>query len=232
MLTEERRNRQKAFRFIILTIAAGLALFFYGIPALGHFAAFISELAKSDKPISQNDKTPPAPPQMEDIPEFTKEEILKVSGKSEEGATVKITFNGKEEEIVADSEGNFGKNLDLKKGENTLTLSAKDTSGNESVKTNTFTVFFDNETPKLSIDSPSDGSSFFGARQRQVDIKGSVDDAQTKVTINDRFVAVEDNGSFQFTTTLSEGENKFTAKAEDKAENLSEKSFSLNFTSQ
>lgn len=230
MLSEERKNKQKAIKFAILTVAAGLMLFFYGIPALGRFAAFISELAKGDKPITKNDTTPPAPPQVENIPEFTKEEMLKIQGDSEEGATIKIIFNGKDSEIVADVNGAFTKNLDLKKGENTLELSARDTSGNESVKTKTYTIVFDNEAPKLTLDSPSEGSSFFGTRQRQIDIKGSVDDSQTKVTINDRFVAVEDDGNFQFTTTLSEGENKFTVHAEDSAGNSKELPLTLNFS--
>lgn len=232
MSTEERKNRQKALKFLGLALAAGLLLFFYGIPALGRFAAFVSDLAKVDKPITKQDITPPAPPQLEDIPKFTKEKALKISGRSEEGATIIITFNSNSEEVIADSEGYFSKSLDLQKGENTLALSAKDTAGNESVKTQVWTIVFDNEAPKLTLSSPSEGASFFGARQRQVDIKGRVDDSQAKVTVNDRFVAVSDDGSFQFTTTLNEGENKFTIKAEDRAGNKTEQSLTLNFTAQ
>jgi bacillopeptidase F len=230
MLTEEKRNRQRAVKFIVLTVITGAVLFFYGVPLLGRFAAFVSELAKGDKPITRDDKTPPAPPQIDTPPDYTKEEILKISGKSEEGATIKFTFNGTDEELVADSGGTFKKNLDLRKGENTLLLSATDISGNESQKSKTYTIVFDNESPDLTVDSPSDGTSFYGTRERQVDIKGTVDDKESTVTVNDRYVAVEDDGSFQFTTTLNEGENKFTVKAQDKAGNSVERSLTLNFS--
>lgn len=230
MLSEVKRNRNNAIKFIVLTGVVGLILFVWGIPLLGRFAAFVSEIAKGDKPITRDDKTPPAPPQIDTPPEYTKDEILKITGTSEEGATIKFTFNGNDEELVADSDGTFSKNLDLKKGENTLVLTAKDTTGNESQKTKTFTIVFDNESPELSVDSPSDGAGFFGTRQRQVDIKGTVDDKDSSVTVNDRFVAVEDDGSFQYTTTLSEGENKFNIKASDNAGNSVEKSLTLNFS--
>jgi bacillopeptidase F len=230
MLSEVKRNRNNAVKFIVLTGVVGLILFVYGIPLLGRFAAFVSEIAKGDKPITRDDKTPPAPPQVDTPPEYTKDEILKITGNSEEGATIKFTFNGSDEELVSDADGTFSKNLDLKRGENTLVLTAKDTAGNESQKTKTFTIVFDNESPELSVDSPSDGSSFFGTRQRQVDIKGTVDDNESSVTVNDRFVAVEDDGSFQYTTTLSEGENKFNIKAADKAGNSVEKSLTLSFS--
>ncbi|MEK7550904.1 MAG: Ig-like domain-containing protein [Patescibacteria group bacterium] len=230
MVSEEKRNKQKALKFVILTVIAGVIMFFFGIPALAKFTGFVAELVKSDKPITQNDKTPPAPPQIESTPEFTNQEILKIIGKSEEGAVIKLVFNGKEDEVVTNTNGEFSKNLDLQKGENTLVASAKDLAGNESQKTKNFTITFDSDEPDLTINSPSGGTSFFGSRQRQVDIKGSVDDKDTKVTINDRFVAVEDSGDFQFTTTLNEGENKFTIKAEDFAGNVSQSELSLNFT--
>lgn len=232
MLSEERRNRRNATKFIVLTVVAGLSLFFYGIPFLGKFAGFVSDLAKSNKPITKTDTTPPAPPQIDTPPEFTKDEIIKISGTSEEGATVKINLDGQESQVVVGTDGSFDSNLDLKKGDNTLFLSAVDTSGNESRKTTTYTITFDNKAPELTIEGPSDGSSFYGTRQRQIDIKGKVDDSDSTVTVNDRFVKVEDDGSFQFTTTLSDGENKFTVKASDKAGNSTEKSLTLNFSSQ
>lgn len=231
MLTEEKRNKRNAIKFVFLTVFASIILFVYGIPVLAKFAGFISDLAKSDKPITQNDKTPPAPPQIDSFPEFTNQEILKLAGKSEEGATIRIIFNNVEEELIADRDGFFTKNLDLQKGKNTFEASAKDSSGNESQKTRSFSITFDNEKPDLTINSPSDGTQFFGSRQRQIDIKGSViDDNETNVTLNDKFVAVEDSGDFQFTTTLSEGENKFNIKAIDLAGNESQKELTLIFT--
>ncbi len=228
--TEEKRNVKTATRFVILTIVVIGFLFFFGIPLLGKFAGFISDLGKSQKPIGINDKTPPAPPQLNNLPEFTNQKEVKLTGKSEEGATVKLSFNSKDEEVVAGRNGDFSFDLKLNNGENLFDAIATDAAGNESQKTKTFKITFDNEKPELTIESPSDGTSFFGSRQRQIEIKGKTDTG-SEVTINDRFVSVEESGNFQYTTTLNEGENKFNIKSTDKAGNLTETELTFTFTS-
>ena len=50
------------------------------------------------------------------------------------------------------------------------------------------------------------------------------------ININGRFVQVDSDGKFTFTTTLNEGENKFTIIAQDLAENITEKTLTLHFS--
>lgn len=226
---EEKRNVRSAVFFIFLTIAAIVLLFFYGIPTLGRFAAFVSDLGKSGKSISVNDHTPPAPPKFDYINNFTNQQSSSLSGVTEAGATVKLIFNGNLQEVLADKDGKFLFNLQLDNGTNTYSAVAVDTAGNVSQKTQGYTITFDNKPPNLAIDSPSDGSQFFGSNQRQVTIKGSTDQ-NDQVTINDRVVAVDDGGKFQYTTSLNDGDNKFAIKAVDQAGNSTEKNITLNFT--
>ena len=75
----------------------------------------------------------------------------------------------------------------------------------------------------------SDNSSYYGSGQRQVTIQGETE-TDVQITINDRFITIDDEGKFQYTTTLNEGANTFSVKAKDKAENTTEKSITLNFT--
>lgn len=226
---EEKKNVRSAIKFGVLTVVVIGLLFFFGIPFLGKFAGFVSELGKSQKPIGKTDTTPPAPPQINNLPEFTNQEGIKLTGKSEEGATVKLSFNSNDQEVVADKDGQFSFDLKLDNGENLFEAVAVDAAGNESQKTKTFKITLDKKAPELTVESPSDGTTFFGSRQRQVEIKGKTSD-DADITINDRFVSVEDDGSFQYTTTLNEGENKFHLKSTDKAGNLTEKDLTLNFT--
>jgi hypothetical protein len=226
---EEKRNLRSAVLFVFLTIAAIVLLFFFGIPALGKFSAFVSDLGKSNKAITTNDHTPPAPPRFDYINNFTNQQTINLTGVTEAGATIRLTFNGNAQDTIADKDGKFLFSLQLDNGTNSYSAVAVDTAGNISQKTQDYSITFDNKPPDLNIDSPGDGSQFFGSNQRQETIKGTTD-SDAKVTINDRIVAVDDSGKFQYTLTLSEGENKFAVKATDQAGNVTEKDLTLTFT--
>ncbi|OGM83397.1 hypothetical protein A2376_02920 [Candidatus Woesebacteria bacterium RIFOXYB1_FULL_47_31] len=220
---------RRAFLFTILTILAILGVLFYGLPSVARFAAFLSDLRKSSLPVDRNDTTPPAPPRLDRLPEATKEPEIEISGVTEEGATVILTLNGKDEEVVADADGKFRFSYSLRKGENQILAKAKDRTGNESQPTAGITVLFDNEAPKLDISAPADGSQFYGDGQRQLAIKGTTEVGIT-LTINDRIVKVEEDGTFTFATTLADGENSFNLKSADKAGNQTEKTLKVNFS--
>jgi len=220
---------RRAFIFTILTILAILGVLFYGLPSVARFAAFLSDLRKSSLPVDRNDTTPPAPPRLDRLPEATKEPEIEISGVTEEGATVILTLNGKDEEVVADADGKFRFSYSLRKGENQILAKAKDRAGNESQPTAGTTVVFDNEAPKLDISAPADGSQFYGDGQRQLAIKGTTEVGIT-LTINDRIVKVEEDGTFTFATTLADGENSFNLKSADKAGNQTEKALKVNFS--
>lgn len=227
--TEKRKNTRKAFIFGILTLTALVAFFFYGLPVVIKFAAFTADLKESSTPVELSDKTPPPPPAFNPLPDATNQSSIEISGSTEPGATVVLSINKKESEFIANKEGSFIYKISLRNGTNTISAFAKDSSGNESQKTETFSIIHDSEQPKLEITSPDDQSSFFGPRQRQVAIEGTTEPYST-VYINDRFVFVDEDGSFTFTTSLSEGSNNFLIKAEDLASNSTEKTLNLNFS--
>ncbi len=226
---EARQNIKSAVLYIILTIGAILLILFFGIPLIGRIAAFFHDLRTSSSPIDQNDTTPPAPPKFELLPEFTNKTTLEINGRTESGATIKLAVNDKVVEIVANSEGKFNYDWTLWKGENKISAKSVDLAGNESQETEKFIVQYDDEPPNLDISSPQDGASFSGSRSRQISIVGKTESRST-VTINDRIVAVDIDGNFSYFTTLTDGENKFTLKARDRAGNEVEKSLTLHFT--
>jgi len=226
---EEKRNIKKAYYYIFLSTISIVLLIFYGLPTLIKFAGFVGDIAKSDKPIEINDITPPAPPQFDQIVEFTNKEVLEITGRSESGATISIRANNDNSEIVANNDGVFDFIFNLDKGENSIDAKTIDTSGNESTQTNTYRIYFDNNEPKLEIQNPVDGSSYFGNGQRQLSIKGTVDEI-VDLTVNGRTVVVKEDFSFSFTTTLSEGENKFDIVAKDPSGNETSTTLTTNFS--
>ena len=226
---EEKRNIRRAVTFGVLTVAAFLALFLFGLPTVAEFAAFLSDLRKTSLPIEKNDATPPSPPRIDTLPDAINKFNLEIKGNAEAGSTVILSFNNKEQEVVVGKDGDFGFSLTLDDGENKLSFLAKDGAGNESQRTQVYSVIFDDKDPKLDISSPADGAEFFGYSERQATIQGTTD-PETTLTINERPIKVDDNGSFTYATTLTEGGNTFNIKAVDKAGNTTEKSLSVKFT--
>ena len=226
--SEEINNTKKAGLYVLLTIAAFALLYFLGIPALGKLTSFISSMKGSNN-IGITDTTPPAPPKFKSFPPYTNSQNVVLEGSAEPGTTIKLTLNGEGSEVLSDNEGGFSFNVGLEDGINTFAALAVDQAGNQSQKTDDLQITFDKVAPDLEINSPEDGTTFYGSTQRQVTISG-VTDPDTSVTINDRIISVDDEGIFQYTTTLNEGSNSFNIKSTDKAGNYIEKGLTLNFT--
>ena len=227
---EEKNNIRSAIILGIATVSLVILFVFFGLPTMAKFAAFLTDLKKSSSPIETNDLTPPAPPRLDPLPDSTNKDTLAISGTTESGATIIITLNSQTEEVIANNGGGFIFTFKLNKGENTISALAKDSAGNESQKSETVTILYDNDTPTIEISSPQDGQKFFGPKQRQIVITGSTESGAS-LSINERFVLVENDGSFTFTTSLSDGENSFNIKALDKAGNAMEKSIKVTFSS-
>jgi hypothetical protein len=227
--TEEKKNIRRAYFFGFLTIALIVVFIFLGLPAFAKFAGFLTDLRKSSEAPEVGDTTPPAPPRLEPLPEATNNLQVEIKGSTEPGATVVLTLNNKQQELLANKEGTFSYTFSLADGENTLSAIAFDSAGNESQKTKKYKITYDNDPPELAIVKPEDGSKFYGAKQRQIVIEGMTEEGAS-VNINERLVVVEADGSFSFATSLSEGENQFSIKASDKAGNTTEKSLTLHFT--
>ena len=226
---EEKRNLRSTILFIVLTIAVIVLLVFVGVPLFGRISIFISDLRGGTKAITKNDITPPAPPKFNFSPAFTNQQNINISGNAEPGATVKLTFDGNPQETLADKDGNFSFSLQLNDGDNNFSAIATDSSGNQSQLSQKYKITLNTKPPDLTVTSPSDGTSFFGSNQRQVTIQGTTE-AGCQLTINDRIVSVDDNGTFQYTTTLNDGANSFAVKSTDQAGNLTEKDITLNFS--
>jgi hypothetical protein len=224
---EEKRNVRKAVLLIILSIAFLVILFFYGLPLLVKFAAFVGSIGKSNSAIEATDTTPPGPPFLGTLPSATKDKSLTISGTTESGATVTLSVNDQAEEVVASGDGNFSFQVNLNKGDNTIFAFATDAAGNKSTKTKTYQVVFDNEAPQIEVTGPTDGQTFSG-QTSEITVSGTTK-AGSGVTVNDRIAKVEADGSFSIIINLSSGTNTLNIKAIDTAGNTAEKAISVTY---
>ncbi len=219
---EEKRNIRKALLFSLLSLVAIALFIMYGFNILGRFAVFLGDLKKGSQAVVSDDTTPPIPPRFEPIPKATNKAALDIKGSTEPGASIEITLNGREEELLANSDGEFTYTADLHEGENSMTAYSQDSVGNKSVKSEAVSIVYDKTPPQLDVTKPQEGETFYGAKGRQLVITGKTE-ANTQVNVNGRHVVVEQSGNFTFMMTLTEGENTLTIKAQDMAGNEVEK---------
>lgn len=226
---EENRNKKKTLWFGFLTIVVLVLFFFYGFNALARLAVFLGDLKKGSQPVESNDTTPPIPPRFEPLPKATNNKELEIKGSTEPGATIELSVNGKVNELLANSDGEFRFTADLKSGENIISAYSQDNAGNKSNETETQTVALDTDAPSLETTKPQDGALFYGSKDRQLVIEGKTEE-RANVSVNGRHVVVEGSGNFTFLMTLTEGENKLDIKATDAAGNITEKTITVTYS--
>lgn len=222
---EERKSKRKGFFLLVLTVAFLIFLFKYGIAITSEFVSLITDFqsGSSSVPVAK-DETPPAPPHIDPLPEFSNKKEIEVTGRAEPDTTLFLKHNDKVKEIAINSQGEFSLQISLVGGENSFKAWAKDNAGNEGQENNVQVVVYDTNKPDLLVSSPQNGANFFGEQQRNIEIVGTTE-PEAQIQINERIAVVDDDGGFRHTTRLEEGENSFTVVSQDKAGNTTELSF-------
>ena len=154
--------------------------------------------------------------------------LLTVSGEVLDAAI--LTINGINTPLIpgTDNKFTFSKELTLIPGENQIEVKAKDSSGNETIKSFKITYIADTSAPVIQISSPAE-SSFL--KNTEVVITGTVTDSDTAGN-NSTVKYISGNGvlgtitrdDFLITITLTEGENSVLLKAEDLFGNVAQTS--------
>jgi len=206
-------------RFILLVAAIVILLvgtYFVGLALLSH-------LGNRDETFTQRDRIAPPPPTLTNIPQATNSATLKVAGFAEVGSTVKLFLNGNENDSqLVGAEGQFiFEKVNLESGENEIYATARDTVGNESPLSNTYSITIDQQPPKLEVTAPADNVIVKEEKDKQtfVLVTGKVEGGAT-VTVNDYQAIVREEGNFEYRLLLTTaGENKIKVVARDLAGN-------------
>ena len=227
---EDKRNRQQALLFIVLTIGFLALVIFIGSRFFVQIAVLLGDLRSSSTAIENGDTIPPAPPRIFSTLEATSSSKVRITGFSEPGSTVTLINNGKADlQTLAQDSGTFEfAEVDVNSGDNVFTVFATDNAGNDGNKSNPYTVVFDDQPPVLTITAPKDGDQYFD-NEREIVIAGETDE-DANVRVNGYVVTVDTEGNFVKRMQLVEGENQIEVKAFDEAGNETVESVSVTYS--
>ena len=218
-----RFEEKKVYRRILLSILATVILFlsviFLGVPALVKFSLFLGSLHGTSETSQQQDNTPPFAPRLEAPYTATNSARITITGYAEASTTLEVFLNNRSlKKILLGKDGQISlPNITLDEGDNKITAISKDTAGNTSQPSDPLTIVYKNKVPVLEINDPQEGQTFSGDN-KQITINGITDVGAT-VTINNRLVLVNDDGSFSYPVSLNNGDNTFNIVSIDIAGN-------------
>ena len=229
--TEGKKLMRQTWMLIAITIVSMVAIFKWGVPAIINMAVFLGDINSSSQPIGQEDTLAPTPPILSSLPIATTSGMLSITGYTEADSTVKLFRSGEElSETVTDESGDFlFTDIELLEDENSFYAVAYDGAENESEQSNRVSIIFDTEAPELMVDSPDDGSEYYGEAKRTVTVSGTTDSG-AEVKVNDYHAVVSASGSFSTRLRLEEGENTIKVVAVDDAGNETEASLTVRYT--
>ena len=228
-MTQEEMLLQKLYKSVGGLLAVVLLLFillnFFG-PQIGSFFLLISKNRNNEIV----DKIAPSAPVFSQVPEAVKDKKLTLNGITEPSATVKLYVNGPEKaQTTADNDGRFTfVDIELNSGNNTLFAKAVDANQNESEKSKTFTIAFDDKKPEIDILVPKNGEEISNLDKRVL-VQGKLNE-EAEVKINGRQAVVKSDHTFELLLGVNEGDVEIKIEAKDKAGNIATKSIFIKYT--
>jgi len=201
-----------------------LLMFLIGLYKLGVpvFLWVVDLMIPSSSVTKTDDSTMPQIPVLAAMGEATFSAKIKVSGATSGKARVMATDQeGGSYTATADDEGYFDiEDITLSKGTNTILVWAENDKGEQSNKAQLM-IAQDSEVPILTMEAPTDGQSFSGLKEKNVAIKGSLDE-DGRVRVNGTMVWLDSEHKFSQNYTLQQGDNLIRVEATDLAGNLAE----------
>lgn len=220
------KEKSRSRFYILLSIVFVIVLFKWGIP---YFVNFIAGNG-APRQEAQNDTIPPQAPILAALPEATNSSSLVIEGYTEPNSALDILINDSINVTdTAKEDGSFSSVARLAVGSNRVQVRAADAAGNQSVS-EVKIVVYDSTPIDLTISSPKDGTEYFGKNNQVIDIKGSVSKANSQVVINNSFVVVNNDGSFDHKYQLTNGNNEIKIVASDSAGNTAEETITIVYT--
>lgn len=227
---EEKKFTRKLITSLAIVAASGIFVIFFGLPLLAKIVFFTSGGSQKQTQNSTDTSLILLPPTLDPIVTATNSARINVSGYSISDAMITVVVNDEEgAKIPTDKDGKFNTSeITLKEGENKINVFVvkKD---QESSPSATYVVNYKKSGPKIEISSPSNGAKIH-QDSRDIIIIGNTDEGN-RLTINDRFVIVQNDGSFSFKVTLSDGDNTIKLQAIDEAGNKTDQELKVIFSS-
>ena len=178
--------------------------------------------------VNRNDTiTPPEantpPPIFLGVPEAVNKTKIDLKGSSVPKTKIELFVNGpKEASVLTDISGEFlFTNVKLNEGKNTIFAKANET------KSDVITIRYDNEKPKIELETPKNGEKIENLNNR-VEVIGKINEEAT-VKVNGRVAIQRPDNSFSILLGAREGDLEIIIEATDLAGNKSEEKLSVTY---
>ncbi len=224
-----KKSRRKLILSIVIILVLGYGAVFWILPTfiggIGILNGAIHPIKKTDTSVADNPTL--APPQLSIPYEATNSSTINIKGYST-GAKVEIFLDDQQVQTTdVQSDGSFiASSIDLSLGTNNIYGKSVDDKNQESLASKTIRILYDNTDPKLDISNPSDGASI--KSERKLNVTGQTD-PDAYVFVNGSQAIVQQDGSFTYQISLSDGDNNINIKAQDQASNTTEINRKVNF---
>lgn len=222
---EAYRNVLLASLGIVLVI---ILLIIFGTNILVSFSLLVGKLTGTEDIEQTTQSTTYIAPPTLDIPvEATSSATITLSGFAQADQSIALFRDGKQiGKTTAKENNSFSfKNVRLQEGENIFKTRVQTEDKKHSEYSNEVKVSMLNKPPELSIDSPQDGQ-IFKKDGRPVKVTGKTN-PNVKITVNDFWAIVDDEGNYSYLYTLKDGENELKVVATDNADNKTEKTIKI-----
>lgn len=198
----------------------------FAIPLIGTMSTFLAG-AKNAVETSEKKDEFRQPPVLDTQPAATNSAQVHITGTAFADQSVVLYVNGiKQDSVKTKKDGTFSfTDVTLEKGKNTIKTKAL-VDKKETAFSNEIAIEYKSEPPSLTIDNPKDGQTF-GKDDSTTNVTGKTDPG-ARITVNNFWAIVEDNGDFSYMLRLQGGENKITVTATDEAENKTQKEIKVN----
>lgn len=210
------RTKKKNQLLTVMIFAVLLIIFFatIGFKLLINTSLFIANITSGSRGSSTiNSQDFVLAPELLSLPDATSSASLAVHGTATDGSQLSIIVNGEnQEELVVDGD-TFDTNILLQKGLNEIYVEMRMKKLNIFKKSDTYSVLYQNEKPKLNIDSPTNGSRI---SQTDITVSGSTD-PDVSVRVNGSPTIANAEGKFSASIRIKEGENKIVVTATNRA---------------
>jgi len=227
-----RKASNKSKQTIILSILAIVGIIFllfrYGLPIISDAVFLFGKVTSSPSENEEkvNEEFVPIP-RLNSLPKATKDESVKVTGRTISGLNIEIYLNGDlVDEVSSNESGGFESVVELTNGENLIKAKAKK---NETTSdySNTVSITVKKEGPELTIETPADGGQISGGNP--IEVKGKTD-PDSSVIVNEFKAIVNSRGEWSYFLTLNGGDNDIKVSSTDAAGNLTEKAIRVHYS--
>ncbi len=219
-----RVQERSAKKLIILSISGIVTLIIvgvvFGLPMLVRFSLFMDS-SRGAAPTPVASLAIITPPELDPLPEATNSARISVTGVTDPSTELTLIVNNDPiDKTTSDDEGQFlFKRVSLEDGSNSIRVKRKGQSGQKDVVSDTVLIERRTTKPKLELTSPEDKKTYTGEENKAL-ITGTTDEGNS-ITVNDRRVIVNPNGTFRYDYPLPDGDTKLTITAKDLAGNTS-----------